>query len=79
MSRNINLNVNDWESWCVRRSLDPDDPGYVITVTYLLEGGDVILRRERRVRSSQLSAARQTGLAGFDTDILARMKAAEGV
>ena len=83
MPRAVNVDVTDWESICIIRNSDPaniDRPGaYIITTTYKLAGGDVVLRREREVASGRLSAARQTALANLDADVLARIRGAEAV
>lgn len=75
--RRVDFDVADWESICITR--DTESAGYVITITYKLTGADVIVRRERRVLSTQLAAARQTALANLDADILTRIRGAEGV
>lgn len=75
--RSVNLDVADWESICITR--DTESAGYVITTTYKLTGADVIVRREKRVLSSQLSPARQTALANLDAAELTRIRGAEGV
>lgn len=79
MPRAINVDVADWESICIMRSVDPDNPGYIITVMYKLAGEDVIVRRERRILSGQLSAARQTAIANLDAEVLARVRGTERV
>jgi len=79
MPRSVSVDLADWESICITRSIDPDNPGYVITITYELAGGGLVLRRQRHILSGQLSAARQTALANLDADVLSRIKGIEGV
>jgi hypothetical protein len=79
MPRSITVDVADWESIHISRSPDDAHPGYLIEITYVLGGTGVMERRQWRIYSDSLSAARQTALLNLDTDVLTRLKAREGV